>query len=83
MSIKIRIVSDFDKKGLTEAERALNGLSKAAGLALAAVGAAVAGIAVKSVQEFAKFDAALTKSKPSWVTSPRRWKRTCPTLLVR
>ena len=63
MSIKIRIVSDFDKKGLTEAERALNGLSKAAGLALAAVGAAVAGIAVKSVQEFAKFDAALTKSQ--------------------
>jgi TP901 family phage tail tape measure protein len=63
VSIKIRIVSDFDKRGLTEAEKALNGLSKAAGIALAAVGAAVAGIAVKSVQEFAKFDAALTQSK--------------------
>ena len=63
MSIKIRIVSDFDKKGLTEAEKALGGLSKAAGIALAAVGAAVAGIAVKSVQEFSKFDAALTQSK--------------------
>jgi TP901 family phage tail tape measure protein len=63
MSIKIRIVSDFDKRGLTEAERALGGLSKAAGVALAAVGAAVAGIAAKSVQEFAKFDGALTQSK--------------------
>ena len=63
MSIKIRIVSDFDKRGLTEAERALGGLSKAAGIALAAVGAAVAGIAAKSVQEFAKFDGALTQSK--------------------
>ena len=63
MSIKIRIVSDFDKRGLTEAEKALAGLSKAAGVALAAVGAAVAGIAVKSVQEFSKFDAALTQSK--------------------
>ena len=63
MSIKIRIVSDFDKRGLTEAEKALGGLSKAAGIALAAVGAAVAGIAVKSVQEFSKFDAALTQSK--------------------
>jgi len=63
MSIKIRIVSDFDKKGLTEAEKALNGLSNAAAVALAAVGAAVAGIAIKSVQEFAKFDAALTQSK--------------------
>jgi len=63
MSIKIRIVSDFDKRGLTEAEKALGGLSKAAGIALAAVGAAVAGIAAKSVQEFAKFDGALTKSQ--------------------
>lgn len=63
MSIKIRIVSDFDKRGLTEAEKSLNNLSKAAGIALAAVGAAVAGIAVKSVQEFAKFDGALTKSQ--------------------
>ena len=63
MSIKIRIVSDFDKKGLTEAEKALGSLSNAAGIALAAVGAAMAGIAVKSVQEFAKFDSALTQSQ--------------------
>jgi TP901 family phage tail tape measure protein len=63
MSIKIRIVSDFDKKGLTAAEKGLNSLSKSAGLALAAVGAAVVGIAAKSVQEFAKFDGALTQSK--------------------
>ena len=63
MSIKIRIVSDFDKKGLSAAEQGLNNLSKAAGLALAAVAAATAAIAVKSVQEFAKFDGALTKSK--------------------
>lgn len=62
MSIKIRIVSDFDKKGLTEAEKGLNNLSKAAGVALAAVAAATAAVAVKSVQEFAKFDAAMTQS---------------------
>lgn len=63
MAIKIRIVSDFDKKGMTEAEKALNNLSNAAGVALAAVGAAMVGIGVKSVQEFAKFDAALVKSQ--------------------
>jgi len=63
MSIKIRIVSDFDKKGLQAAEQQLGGLAKAAGVALAVVGAAMVGIGVKSVQEFAKFDAALTKSK--------------------
>lgn len=62
MAIKIRIVSDFDKKGMTEAEKALGNLSNAAGVALAAVGAALVGIGVKSVQEFAKFDAALVKS---------------------
>lgn len=48
---------------MTEATRALDNLGKAAGVALAVVGAAVAAIAVKSVQEFAKFDAALTQSK--------------------
>ena len=63
MSIKIRIVSDFDKKGLQAAEQQLGGLAKAAGVALAVVGAAMVGIGVKSVQEFAKFDGALTKSK--------------------
>lgn len=63
MAIKIRIVSDFDKKGITEANKALNNLSNAAGLALAAVGAAVVGIGVASVREFSKFDAALVKSQ--------------------
>ena len=63
MSIKIRIVSDFDKRGIKLAEQQLGGLAKAAGVALAAVGAAMIGIGVKSVQEFAKFDSALTKSK--------------------
>lgn len=63
MAIKIRIVSDFDQKGITKANAALNDLSNAAGLALAAVGAAVVGIGVASVREFAKFDAALVKSQ--------------------
>jgi TP901 family phage tail tape measure protein len=62
MSIKIRIVSDFDKKGFDNAESGLVKLGKTAGVALAAVGAATAAVAVKSVQEFAKFDSALTKS---------------------
>ena len=63
MSIKIRIVSDFDAKGLKQAEQQLGGLAKTAGVALAAVGAAMAAVAVKSVQEFSKFDAALTQSR--------------------
>lgn len=63
MSIKIRIVSDFDAKGIKQAEQQLGGLAKTAGIALAAVGAAMATVAVKSVQEFSKFDAALTQSK--------------------
>jgi peroxiredoxin len=62
MAIKIRIVSDFDNKGMTQAEKALDNLGKSAGVALAAVGAAMIAIGVKSVQEFAKFDAALVKS---------------------
>jgi len=63
MAIKIRIVSEFDKRGIKQAEQQLGGLAKAAGVALAAVGAAMATVAVKSVQEFSKFDAALTQSK--------------------
>ena len=63
MAIKIRIVSDFDAKGITKANQALNDMGKAAGVALAAVGVAMVGIAAKSVQEFGKFDAALVKSK--------------------
>jgi len=63
MAIKIRIVSEFDKRGLKQAEQQLGGLAKTAGIALAAVGAAMTAVAVKSVQEFSKFDAALTQSK--------------------
>lgn len=63
MAIKIRIVSEFDKRGINQAEQQLGSLAKAAGVALAAVGAAMATVAVKSVQEFSKFDAALTQSK--------------------
>jgi len=63
MAIKIRIVSEFDKKGVTGATKALDDLGKAAGVALLAVAAASAAIAVASVREFAKFDGALVKSQ--------------------
>ena len=63
MAIKIRIVSEFDKRGVKQAEQQLGALAKTAGVALAAMGAAMAAVAVKSVQEFSKFDAALTQSK--------------------
>ena len=63
MAIKIRIVSEFDKKGMTGATKGLDDLGKAAGVALVAVAAATAAIAVASVREFAKFDGALVKSQ--------------------
>ena len=63
MAIKIRIVSDFDNKGIKGAEVSLDKLAKSAGLALVAVAAATAAIAVASVKEFAKFDGALIKSQ--------------------
>jgi len=63
MAIKIRIVSDFDNKGIKGATVSLDKLSKSAGIALAAVAASTAAIAVASVREFAKFDGALVKSQ--------------------
>ena len=63
MAIKIRIVSDFNNKGISQANKSLDALSRNAGIALAAVAAATVVIGVKSVQEFAKFDAAMVKSQ--------------------
>ena len=63
MAIKIRIVSDFDNKGIKGATVSLDNLAKSAGVALAAIAASTAAIAVASVREFAKFDGALVKSQ--------------------
>jgi TP901 family phage tail tape measure protein len=63
MAIKIRIVSDFDDKGIKNASISLDNLAKSAGVALAAIAASTAAIAVASVREFAKFDGALVKSQ--------------------
>jgi TP901 family phage tail tape measure protein len=63
MAIKIRIVSDFDNKGIKNASISLDNLAKSAGVALAAIAASTAAIAVASVREFAKFDGALIKSQ--------------------
>lgn len=62
MAINLPIVSKFDDKGIKAAESALKGFGVAAGAIAAAATAAVAGIAVKSIQEFAKFDEQLNKS---------------------
>lgn len=43
MAIKLPIVSEFDKKGILQAERTLNQFGKNVGIAFAAVGAAVIG----------------------------------------
>jgi TP901 family phage tail tape measure protein len=62
VGINLPIVSKYDDKGIKSAEAALQNFGKlAAGIAAAAT-AAVAGIAVKSIQEFAKFDEQLNKS---------------------
>jgi TP901 family phage tail tape measure protein len=62
MAINLPIVSKFDDKGIKNAESALAGFGKIAAGVAAAATAAVAGIAVKSIQEFAKFDEQLNKS---------------------
>jgi TP901 family phage tail tape measure protein len=62
MAINLPIVSKFDDKGIKGAEKALAGFGKIAAGVAAAATAAVAGIAVKSIQEFAKFDEQLNKS---------------------
>jgi TP901 family phage tail tape measure protein len=62
MAINLPIVSKYDDKGIKAAEKALAGFGKVAAGVAAAATAAVAGIAVKSIQEFAKFDEQLNKS---------------------
>ena len=62
MAINLPILTKFDNSGIKAADGALKKFGKvAAGIAVAAT-AAVAGIATASIKEFAKFDAALTKS---------------------
>lgn len=56
------IVSKFDNTGLKKGEAGLKKFSKIAGGIATAATAAVAGIAVAGVREFAKFDEALNKS---------------------
>ena len=62
MAIKIKIVADYDQRGMTKATKALDNFAKQAQIALGAVAVATAALAVKSVQEFAKFEGAMTKS---------------------
>ena len=62
MSINLPILTKFDNRGVKNAESALGKFGKFAAATAAAATAAVAGIAVVSIKEFAKFDAALTKS---------------------
>lgn len=62
MAIKIKIVADYDQRGMSKATKALDNFAKQAQIALGAVAVATAALAVKSVQEFAKFEGAMTKS---------------------
>ena len=62
MAIKIKIVADYDQRGMSKATKALDNFAKQAQIALGAVAIATAALAVKSVQEFAKFEGAMTKS---------------------
>ena len=62
MAINLPILTKFDSSGIKAADSSLKKFGKlAAGIAATAT-AAVAGIATVSIKEFAKFDAALTKS---------------------
>lgn len=63
MAIRIKIVADYDKKGMTAATRALDDFGKAAQIALGAVAVATAALAAKSVMEFAKFEGAMVQSQ--------------------
>ncbi len=62
MAVRIPIITTFDKKGVDGAIRNLDNLSRSAGKALGAVGAAVGGGLALSVREFGKFDAAMNQS---------------------
>jgi len=62
MAVRIPIITTFDKKGVNNAIRNLDNLSRSAGKALGAVGAAVGGGLALSVREFGKFDSAMNQS---------------------
>ena len=62
MAVRIPIITTFDKKGVNNAISNLDNLSRSAGKALGAVGAAVGGGLALSVREFGKFDAAMNQS---------------------
>lgn len=62
MSINLPIVTKFDKRGIANATRSLQDFGKLAGTIAAAATAAVTGVAVASVKEFAKFDSKLQQS---------------------
>ena len=62
MAVRIPIITTFDKKGVNNAIRNLDNLSRSAGKALGAVGAAVGGGLALSVREFGKFDEAMNQS---------------------
>ena len=63
MAINYPIIFKVDKKGLGDAESGLKQFGKAAAAVAAAATAALGGIAIASVKEFAKFDQALVKSQ--------------------
>jgi len=62
MPAYLNIVSKFDEKALKKAQGSLSDFGKKVGQIAAAAAAAVTGIAVLSVKEFAKFDSALNQS---------------------
>src|SRR6056297_3556309 len=62
MAVRIPIITTFDKKGVNNAIRNLDNLSRSAGKALGAVGVAVGSGLALSVREFGKFDEAMNQS---------------------
>jgi TP901 family phage tail tape measure protein len=62
MAINLPIITKFSDKGIKDAETALGKFGRIAATTAAAATAAVTGIAVASVREFANFDAALNQS---------------------
>jgi TP901 family phage tail tape measure protein len=62
MAINLPIVSKYDDSGVKSAEASLAGFGKIVGGLAAAATAAVTGIAVKSISDFAKFDEKLNQS---------------------
>jgi len=62
MAIRIPIITTFDKKGVDNALKNINGLSRQAGRAAGALATGVAVGIGASVREFAKFESALNQS---------------------